>query len=239
MKVTIIVPSLNEEAGLKEYLPQIKKEWYDQLIVLLGEPQKDNSETWCLENGYQVFHGKGHGLWDDYTRLYKSGMVNGDIVITLSPDGNSVISEIPRLIQKIQQGNDLVIASRYLNGNNSDDDTNLTKYGNRFMTWLVNLGGKFKYTDSLVMYRAYRTDIIPFMELTTSYNWLQKKLMGMSSLYSYEPSMAIRAAKKKLKITEIYAGEPKANRERRQNTFVHGFVILAQILMEKTWKPKN
>ena len=47
------------------------------------------------------------------------------------------------------------------------------------------------------------------------------------------------AMKAKLKIAEIYADEPKANRERRQNTFVHGFVILTQILMERIWTPKS
>jgi len=239
MKVTIVIPSLNEEAGLKKYLPQIKKEWYDQIIVLLGEPRNDNSENWCLVNGYQLFYGRGNGLWDDYTRLFKSGMVSGNVVITLSPDGNSVIDEIPRLLQKIQQGNDLVIASRYLGGKKSEDDTSLTGFGNRFMTGLVNLGCKFKYTDSLVMYRAYRAEIIKELELTAKYSWLQKILIKMSGLYSYEPSMAIRANKCGYKIAEIYGAEPKANRERRQNTFTHGFVILSQILMEKLWIPKN
>jgi len=238
MKVTIVVPSLNEEKGLKEYLPQIKKEWYDQLIILIGEPQEDNSGMWCLDSGYQVFYGT-ENMWEGYTRLFKSGMVEGDIVVFLSPDGNSVISEIPYLVQKLQQGKDLVISSRYLYGNKSEDDTNLTRLGNKFLTRLVNFGSHYKYTDALVMYRAYRKEIVHDLKLDVEPNWLQKKLIGMSGLYSYEPSMAIRAEKAKLTISEIYGAEPPANRKRRQNTFVHGFVLLTQILMEKVWTPKN
>jgi glycosyltransferase involved in cell wall biosynthesis len=238
MKVTIVAPSLNEEKGLKEYLPQIKKEWYNQLIVLLGEPRTDNSERWCIINGYQIFYGT-ENLWEGFTKLFKSGVVDGDIIVTLSPDGNSVISAIPQLIQKIKDGYDLVIASRYLNRNKSKDDTKLTAIGNGVLTELANIGNDFRYTDALVMYRAYRIDIIHKLELVSDYSWLQRKLIKMSGLYSYEPSMAVRAVKVGLKITEIYADEPPANRKRRQNTFVHGFAILTQILMEKMWTPKN
>jgi glycosyltransferase involved in cell wall biosynthesis len=238
MKVTIIVPSLNELEGLKTYLPQIKREWYDQIIVLIGRPTKDNSIGWCITNGYNVFMGE-ENLWEGYTNLFKSGCVLGDVVVTLSPDGNSVIDAIPKLIDKINEGYDLVIASRYLNRNKSKDDTKLTAIGNGVLTELVNIGNDFRYTDALVMYRAYRKDIIIKLGLTSNYNWLQKKLIKMTGLYSYEPSMAVRAMKAKLKIAEIYADEPPANRERRQNTFVHGLAILTQVLMERVWNPKN
>jgi len=238
MKVTIIVPSLNEEKGLREYLPQIKKEWYDQLIVLLGEPRTDNSEQWCIDNGLELFYGT-ENMWEGYTNLFRSRAIKGDVIITLSPDGNSVIDAIPKLIDKINEGYDLVIASRYLNRNKSKDDTKLTAIGNGVLTELVNIGNDFRYSDALVMYRAYRKEIVHQLKLDRRYNWLQRQLIGMSGLYSYEPSMAVRAMKAKLKIAEIYADEPKANRERRQNTFVHGFVILTQILMERIWTPKS
>lgn len=237
-KVTIIVPSLNEIEGLKKYLPAILPEWYDQLIVLVGKPIKDDSIEWCRKYDYEYFVGDNN-LWVGYTNLFNSGVVTGDIIITLSPDGNSIIDVIPRLIAKIKQCNDLVIASRYLYGARSDDDTFLTKVGNRFLTGLVNFGSRKKYTDALVMYRAYRKWVIKDLGLAKSCNVLQKKLIKMSGLYSYEPSMAIRAAKANLRITEISASEPLAYRNRRQNTFVHGFVILTQILMEKLWKPKS
>jgi hypothetical protein len=232
MKVTIIVPSMNELEGLKTHLPQIKKEWYDQLIVLIGQPQKDNSEQWCIDNGYQIFYGTGLGLWKDYTKLFKSEMVRGDIIITLSPDGNSAISAIPQLIDKIKSGYDLVIASRYLNRNKSKDDTRTTAIGNKTSTWLVNCFSKYKYTDALVIYRAYKIGIIEELGLLNKTNWLQNQLINLSNLYSYEPSLSIRAGRMPLKISEIFSIEPKAYRERRQRTWVHSLMILAQILHE-------
>lgn len=36
MKVTLLIPVLNEIGGMKEIMPKIRREWYDQLIVVDG-----------------------------------------------------------------------------------------------------------------------------------------------------------------------------------------------------------
>ena len=36
LKITVLVPTLNEIDGMRVILPQIKKEWYHQLIVVDG-----------------------------------------------------------------------------------------------------------------------------------------------------------------------------------------------------------
>jgi len=82
------------------------------------------------------------------------------------------------------------------------------------------------------MYRGFTVDIVEDLGLLDEPNWLQKKLIKLTNLYSYEPSMAIRAGRDRLRVTEIPSCEPKAYRERRQNTFVHGFAILTQIVHE-------
>lgn len=230
MKTTLIVCTLNELDGLKKIMPQIKPEWYDQLIMLVGKPIKDNTLWWCKEQGYETFVGEVN-LWDGYRKLFNLGTVKGDIAITFSPDGNSIPEVIPQLIEAMKD-KDLVIASRYLDGASSEDDTQLTRFGNWLLTKLVNLRSGFKYTDALVMYRAYRTKIIKDLGFLDKPTWLQRQLIKLTGLYSWEPSMAIRAGKIPLRIGEIPANEPKASRERRQNTLVHGFAILTQIIHE-------
>ena len=233
-KVTLIVPALNELTSMKWVLPQIDRKFVNQIVILDGK-SKDGTADWAKAQGYDVFVQKEPGLWNAYSELFKAGMVKGDIVITFSPDGNSIPEAIPELIKKMES-QDMVIASRYKGYAKSEDDTKFTAWGNRFLTGLVNLASGFRYTDSLVMYRAYRTRLIDEMGFLEKPNWLQGKLIKMSNLYSYEPSLSIRAGKIPLRIAEIPASEPKAYRERRETIWTHGFMLLFQILYEGWWR---
>lgn len=222
-------------------LPRIEKEWYNQLIISDAQ-STDGTEEWCKGNGYTVLRRSKPrlGLWEAYMEAFNSGIIKSDVIITFSPDGNSIPEAIPQLIAKINEGYDMVIASRYYDGAKSEDDTWLTGIGNWIFTKMCSLLGRHKYTDAMVIYRAYKANIpkkLGFMNEPSSF---QKRLIKSSDLYSWEPSLSIRVGKAKMKIGEIGANEPVAFRERRQNTFKHGLVLLEQILHEGLfWKKKS
>jgi glycosyltransferase involved in cell wall biosynthesis len=234
MKTTIIVPTLNELKGTQIILPQIKPEWYDQLIVVDGN-STDGTKEWCLEHGYTVFSQKRKGMWNAYKEVFEAGIITGDIVITFSPDGNSVPELIPLLTQKMAKGFDMVIVSRYKDNAKSYDDTKITGFGNHLLNGMINVLSGGKYTDSLVMYRAYKTSIVSKLGFNSEVPSLYKELIKLSSLMSWEPSLSIRCKKNKLLVDEIPGDEPPnitLNGKRRQNWIVHGFVLVSQILYE-------
>jgi hypothetical protein len=145
----------------------------------------------------------------------------GDIVIPFSPDGNSVPHLIPELISKMNEGYDMVIASRYLGDAKSEDDDRVTKFGNWLFTTFINVIFGGHYTDSLVMMRAFRRHLIP------RFPTHMPPRAGMETLLS------IRCAKQKLKVTEIPGPEPKRiGGERKMNPFLNGIDILKLIAME-------
>ncbi len=37
MKVTLLIPTLNEITGMKAIMPHIKPQWYDQLLIVDGQ----------------------------------------------------------------------------------------------------------------------------------------------------------------------------------------------------------
>ena len=233
MKTTLIVPTLNELTGLKAVMPKVKPKWCEQVIVLDGTSTDGTLEE-ARKLGYEVYIQKEKGLWNGYRELFMSGAVKGDIVVTFSPDGNSVPEGIPLLSKVIELlGHDMVIASRYACGAHSDDDTKITKLGNWLFTKLVNALCRGRYTDALVMFRAYRKEIVEklgFLEETPKTHKLLQRISGLSS---WESPMCIRASKAGLRVAEIPVDEPKALRvKRRQHWTVHGFVILLQILYE-------
>jgi len=235
VKTTLIVPTLNELVGMTAIMPKIKPEWCDQIIVLDGN-STDGTLEYARLRGYDIYIQKEHGLWNGYRELFLSGIVTGDIVITFSPDGNSVPEGVPILAKTIELlGYDMVIASRYALGARGFDDTKITRLGNWLFTNLVNLLCRDKYTDALVMFRAYRREVVEKLgftgEVPDIHRWAQK----ISGLSSWESPMSIRASRAKLRVAEIPVDEPPnlANKGgRRQLWIVHGFVILLQILYE-------
>ncbi len=235
-KVTLIVPTLNELKGMQAIMPRIKREWYDQLIVLDGH-SKDGTLEWAKAQGYDTFCQNRPGLWYAFRELYESGMVGGGVVITFSPDGNSIPETIPTLLRKMALGYDMVIASRYMDNAKSQDDTAVTWCGNRLGSYYLRLlCNGVALTDPYVIYRAYRADIIKTLGfITPMIPTIYQHLIPLSPLVSWEIPLTIRAIRSKLKICEVPSDEPLAIRQgniRRQNTLTHAFVLWAQVHYE-------
>ena len=203
-KVTLIIPTLNEIDGVRVIMPRIKPEWYDQLIALDGG-STDGTVEYLRERGYEVAFQKAVGLRKAFIENYKN--VKGDIMITFSPDGNSVPELIPALIAKISEGYDMVIVSRYLDGAKSYDDTFISGLANKFFKKTIGLLFGYKYTDALVIYRAYRREIVDELGILKPRSDFYEKHIGR--YVSWEPQLSIRCAKRRLKIAEIPGDEPK------------------------------
>ena len=114
----------------------------------------DGTIEWARENGYEVYVQKQKGIRNGYLEAWH--LVRGDVVITFSPDGNCVAEAIPRLIAKMREGYDMVVASRYLDDAHSDDDDLVTGFGNWLFTRTINVLYRANYTDVMGIYRAYK-----------------------------------------------------------------------------------
>lgn len=235
MKTTLLVMTLNEIDGMRAIMPQIDRSWLDQIIVVDGG-STDGTIEWAREAGYEVYVQKQRGFRHAYTEVWP--LVTGDVVITFSPDGNSVPELIPVLIEKMREGYDMVIASRYLPGAKSDDDDIVTGFGNWLFTRTVNLLHRGHYTDVMVIYRAYRKAMAQELGLDREDAYrLPERLF--STKISWEPLLSVRAAKARLKITEIPGDEPpRIGGERKLQVLKWGAAYYLQFLRELWfWKP--
>jgi glycosyltransferase involved in cell wall biosynthesis len=111
--------TLNEVVGMKAIMPSVDRSWVDQIIVVDGG-SSDGTIEWAKQNGYEVYVQKKKGFRHAYNEVWP--LITGDVVITFSPDGNSIAALIPDLITKMKEGYDMVIASRYLGDAKSEDD---------------------------------------------------------------------------------------------------------------------
>ena len=135
-------------------------------------------------------------------------LIKGHYVLTFSPDGNSPVESLTRLIDKINEGYDMVIGSRYLPPAKSYDDDAITAFGNWLFTTVNILFKRAKYTDVMVLLRIFRTQLISELDLNTEkpFNFVEKLY---STKISFEPLLSVRAAKYGKNVTEIPADEPE------------------------------
>ena len=232
--VTLLVPTLDEIEGMRKIMPQIQRDWCDQILVVDGG-STDGTQEYARSEGYEVVVQRKPGIRHAYSDAFPH--VRGEIVVTFSPDGNSIPELIPDLVQKIEAGYDMVIASRYASGAKSDDDDFFTAFGNWMFTRLINTLHGGNYTDAMVIFRAYRTKLYWDLELDRDEGYATEKLLR--TVIGVEPLLSIRAAKKKLKVCEIPGSEPaRIGGRRKLDIFRWGSAYVLQTLREVYyWKP--
>ena len=204
MRTTLLALTLNEIDGVRVILPQLDRTLFTQILVVDGG-STDGTIAWCREHGYEVYVQQRRGIRFAY--LEALPMIIGDVVLTISPDGNCPPAAIPKLLDKMREGCDLVIGSRYLGEAESQDDDIVTGFGNWLFTRTVNLLHGGRYTDAMVIFRAFRRELVYELDLHCEDSYrLPERLFG--TVISWEPLMSVRAAKAGKRIAEIAVGEP-------------------------------
>ena len=204
MKVTLVVPTLNEIEGMKEIMPRVQREWVDQILVVDGQ-STDGTVAYAKEQGYDVVIQKKKGMRHAYMECLPH--IQGDVILTFSPDGNSIPELIPEAIAKYKEGYDMVIVSRYTPPAKSYDDTPVTAFGNWMFSTSISLLHGHRYDDAMVIYRIYRKNLIQELDLDKEKSYAFEEKLFRTNV-SWEPLLSIRAAKRKLRIAEIPGDEP-------------------------------
>ncbi len=229
MKTTLCVLTLNEIDSIKVVMPQVDSKLFDQILVIDGG-STDGTIDWCKQQGYEVYVQKQRGLRSAYLEALPH--IRGDVMITFSPDGNSVAAVLPDLVKEMQKGYDMIIVSRYLGNAKSEDDSLITRFGNWMFTTLINVVHGGNYTDAMVMYRAYKKSLFQQLKLTDTKIFSVPEKLFFTKV-SIEPLLSIRAARAKLKVTEIPGDEPKRiGGERKLQIIRWGLTFMYQIFAE-------
>ena len=139
-----------------------------------------------------------------------------------SPDGNHVPEDIPRLIEKIKEGYDMVYLSRFGKNSSSQDadDYFYGHFGNNLFTFLTNVFFGGNYTDALNGFRIFKRDAF-------------ERLETQSESLIIDQETYIRALKKNFKICEIDGDEPsRIGGERKMKPISTGSQLSWQIIKE-------
>lgn len=111
MKISIILPAKNESAAIGQTLAQIQQLQLAHEIIVVNDGSTDQTKQVAESAGAKVVshpYSKGNGA------AIKTGArtATGDIIVFMDADGQHDPQDIPRLLEKIEQGYDLVVGAR-------------------------------------------------------------------------------------------------------------------------------
>lgn len=229
LPLTIFLPTMNEAEGLKVLLPRILSQQPAQVIVSDGQSLDKTCEI-ARSMGTTVYVQKEPGIRHAYIEAWP--LITQPYVITMSPDGNCIPEDIPRLFAKMQAGYDMVIASRYGEGAGSEDDDLVTGFGNWFFTSTVNVLFGAHYTDAMGIFRGYRTNLFYELGLDRHGAYTLPEKLYFTRI-GIEPLLSVRAAATGCKVGRIGSPEPKRIAgQRKLQVFRWGAAYYTQFLLE-------
>jgi glycosyltransferase involved in cell wall biosynthesis len=218
MRVSLIIPTRNEEGCIGRVLSEVPRDVVDEVIVIDGNSSDKTEEEAKAElrPSDKFVNQKGKGYGGAFLEAFD--IVTGDVIIMMDADGSHNPAEITPIIDKIRRGYEYVMASRYMPGGKSEDDTIIRWFGNRMFTWLTNVIHGTRVTDSLYLFTA------------VTKNGLKK--MPLKSLgFEFCTEIVVKAHRAGLKFGEIPAFErARFAGKTKVNAFWHGLKILRMIL---------
>jgi glycosyltransferase involved in cell wall biosynthesis len=193
-RIAVIIPAYNEERSIGLVLKDIPKGLVTEVIVS-NNASLDRTAELARQHGATVVHqplkGYGNACLKAMEYLQKKpASEQPDIVVFLDGDYSDHPEEMPPLLQPIlEQGYDLVIGSRALGKRESGSMQPQQIFGNWLATNLLRLFFNYRFTD-LGPFRAIR--------------WEKLLALKMADRnYGWTVEMQVKAAKQKLKCTEV------------------------------------
>ena len=167
-KISIVIPALNEEDGIKETIHSIPKDElermdYEVQILIVDNNSEDRTGELAREAGAEVISEPKRG----YGSAFKAGFANatGDVIATADADGTYPAEDIPKLTKILEEDNlDFITTNRFvLMDRNAMSFRN--KVGNTILSIAVRLLFRLKMRDPESGMWVFRRNILDKMQL--------------------------------------------------------------------------
>jgi len=194
-KITIVIPTYNERKNIGKLIPRVFKVLNEHNIagnvIVVDDNSPDNTaqEVKKLQKSYPIkliTRNKKMGLGSAYIVGFKEALKGGTgLTFEMDADLSHDPNEIPRFVEKIGEGYDVVVGSRLVQGGK------VVGWG--FWRKLVSLGGNLigrgiagvDISDLTSGYRVYKNEVLKTMNLDDV----------KSKSYDFQLEMLARAAK--------------------------------------------
>jgi len=214
--ISIVVPTYNERENLPELIGRLHNVIQDEFeIVIVDDNSPDGTADVAkklnkLYKNVRVFiRDEKTGVGSAYYFGYRKA--RGDIVIGMDADLSHNPDEIPKLLEKINDGYDLVLGSRHIKGSyyeRREIETKrkyiISKYGNMLTSLILNI----PIHDFTNGFRAFKKDVLGNIWLKNMGNSLLMEFIAKAYWKNYKvvevPTTFVEREKgySKLKLTK-------------------------------------
>ncbi len=151
--LSIVIPAKNEAENLKGFLPRLLAVVANAEVIVVNDGSTDDTLAICEQHGVTVVthpYSKGNGA------AIKTGAKSekGEVIVFLDGDGQHKSEDIPRLLEKLATGYDLVVGAR---GKQSQADS-FRAIANGVYNWLSSAITGHKILDLTSGFRAVKAD---------------------------------------------------------------------------------
>jgi len=173
-RVVIILPTYNEHGNISRIVPQIFSscEHIDhiELSILVVDDQSPDGTANSVKQMQSKFpdlhliSAVKVGLGAAYIRgmAYALSTLNADIIFEMDADFSHKPEDVPRLLQTLRAGADVVIGSRYVPGGSIPADWGVIRRANSFVGNLAAqlIAGLYPIRDCTAGFRAIRATLL-------------------------------------------------------------------------------
>jgi len=176
MRALVVIPTYNEAGNISEVLRRVRTAAPDAEVLVVDDGSPDGTADLAEVVGREV--GGVHvlrraakaGLGDSYSAGFGWALDRDvPIVVEMDADLQHDPAVVPALLAAIDDGADLVIGSRYIEGGSIPDwrwhRRLLSRGGNRYAASVLSLGLR----DATSGFRAYRRDLLRRIDLDAVY----------------------------------------------------------------------
>jgi glycosyltransferase involved in cell wall biosynthesis len=220
LRLSVVIPCLNEaeniELCVRRSREVLAEHAIDGEVVVVDNDSSDGSGEIAERAGATVIRERRRG----YGSAYLAGLeaARGEYIVMLDADLTYDFEEIPKFLEKMESGAEMVIGDRMDNIKPGAMPWLHRYVGNPLLTGLLNLFFRTGVTDAHCGMRALRSDVLERLDLRTT---------GME----FASEMVIRAAKENLRIEQIPIEYHPRGGESKLSSFRDGWRHLRFLLV--------
>lgn len=216
MKLSVIIPTYNEEDTLEELVDRVLRVDVDKEVIIVDDGSTDGTSE-ILENLVRsdyvkvFYHPRNMGKGAAVRRGFRE--MKGEVAIIQDADLEYSPEEYPSLIELIAKGQaDVVYGSRFLSGDNLFRP--MQWFANRILTLVSNILFNAKLTDMETCYKVLKKEVLDTLALK-------------SEGFNLEPEITAKVLKKGYLIQEVpISFRVRRSSEGKKITWIDGFRAL-------------
>lgn len=186
MKLSVVIPALNEEATIARIIERIPKTlpgFSEIYVIVIDDGSSDKTPDLAHECGAMVIsHFRNTGVGAAFqSGVNKSIELCVDFMVNIDADGQCDPKDIPTLLKPLIDGEaECATASRFIQKELHPKMHPVKYYGNKLMALLISVLTKKRYYDVSCGFRAYTRNALLNLNLIGDFTYTQETFLNLS-----------------------------------------------------------